>query len=164
MTDCCLHLKLSVEKTVIIIILLLSLTHRNHHWTTKLTLPTIKLTAHSVTHTSESKEWENICSIWISTIGKKKKEKEKRVRRERSYVSDRLLWFCCVMCVQGGVFSQLTVSISHLTDTKLNWTEWTLDSSEQEKTRMLYVLCLGCPDYELKKYSDMVTPCPFSQL
>lgn len=59
-----------------------------------------------------------------SELQREEKIREKeRVRRERSYISDMLLQFFCVKYVQGGVFSQLTVSISHLTDTELNGTE-----------------------------------------
>lgn len=46
-----------------------------------------------------------------------KREEKKGGRRESGHVSDRI---GCVMCVQEGVFSQLTVSISHLTDAELN--------------------------------------------
>ena len=101
-----MHLKWSAEETVISMILLLplSLTHirthththksRNHHWTTKLTLPTPLLATHSVTNTSDwerNEEWQNICSIWIWTIRKKEKGKKEGVRTERSHISDKLL-------------------------------------------------------------------------
>lgn len=67
--------------------------------------------------------------------GWKKQRRERRGRVERSRVSDRFLWLPCVMYGQGGVFSQLTVSISHLTDTQ---SERTLQSSEQEEAWVLY--------------------------
>lgn len=56
---------------------------------------------------------------------------------ERSHISDRLLCLSSAMSVQEGVFSQLTVSISHLADTELNWTEGTLESRGQVTKSLL---------------------------
>lgn len=108
------------NETLISTILSLSHTHTQKSSLNNKTNTTHYRT-HSVTHTWESQEWENICSIWISTI----KEKEKKTGEGRGAMFlTGLLWISCVKCVQEGVFSQLAVSISHLTDTELNELWW----------------------------------------
>lgn len=70
---------------------------------------------------------------------KKKKRERKREWEGRGAI---FLTSCCgisrVMGVQGGVFSQLTVSISHVTDMELNWTERTLESRRRGENGLLF--------------------------